>query len=105
MLLVKQIYKVSEDFPNEEKFGLTNQIRRAVISIPSNIAEGHGRYSNAEYTNFLSIAHGSLNEVETQLLAAQMLGFVREDQVAGIQTRIEVVGKLIIGLIKSIKHR
>lgn len=105
MLLVKQIYKVSKCFPNEEKFGLINQIRRAVISIPSNIAEGHGRYSNAEYINFLSIAHGSLNEVETQLLAAQMLEYVTSEQVAEIQPRIEVVGKLIVGLIKSIRQK
>lgn len=105
MALVKLIYTITRTFPQEERFGLTNQIRRAVVSIPSNIAEGRGRYSTAEFINFLSIAHGSLNEVETQLEIALMLEFVDMATYNEIIAKCAVVGKLIVGLIKSLKQR
>ena len=75
MLLVKSIYEVSQGFPKEEMFGLTQQMRRAAVSIPSNIAEGSGRSGNKEYAHFISIARGSLAELETQYKNVQMLNY------------------------------
>jgi len=69
------VYRATTEFPRDERFGITDQLRRASVSIPSNIAEGHGRSSRAEFLHFLSIARGSANEVETLLLASQSLGF------------------------------
>ena len=73
---VLTIYKLTESFPNEEKFGLTSQIRRAAVSIPTNIAEGAARKSGKEFLQFLSIAQGSANEVETEMLISHRLGFL-----------------------------
>lgn len=84
MDLVEMIYQASRTFPKEELYGLTNQLRRADVSIPSNIDEGHSRSSTAEFHRFLSIARGSLAEVETQLLIAQRLGYLSNDQIAPI---------------------
>ena len=78
--LVKQVYEVTRAFPREERFGLAQQIRRAAVSAPSNIAEGYGRGSLKDYIRFLQTARGSLYEIETQLLLAQDLGFVAEGQ-------------------------
>jgi four helix bundle protein len=75
MGLAKAVYGVTAQFPEEERFGLTNQLRRAAVSIPSNIAEGRGRLSKREYIQFLGIARGSALEVDTQLELAEMLGF------------------------------
>lgn len=80
MDLVELVYQVTSSFPKEERYGLTNQLRRAAVSIPSNIAEGHARSSTAEFQRFLSIARGSLAEVETQLLIARRLGYLSEEQ-------------------------
>ena len=73
------IYKATEDFPEKEKFGITNQMRRASVSIPSNIAEGASRKSNKDFSRFLEIAIGSAYELETQLLISNDLGFLEQE--------------------------
>ncbi len=78
--LVKNIYDRTKIFPKEEQYGLTNQIRRAVVSIPSNIAEGYNRQSDKEFVRFLSIAKGSAAEVETQIILAQDLGYISAEE-------------------------
>jgi four helix bundle protein len=79
MALAKEVYRLSKAFPREERFGLTSQVRRAALSVPSNIAEGHARQGK-EFAHFLSIARGSLAEVETQLLFAVEIGYLSPDQ-------------------------
>ncbi len=100
--LVEKIYKLSASFPEVEKFGLTSQIRRAAVSVASNLAEGAGRNSNKEFLNFLSFSLGSLAEVETQLLIAHRLTFCKND---GILSQINRVRALIIGLRNSLRKR
>lgn len=80
MDLVEMIYVLTALFPGEEKFGLIAQMRRAAVSIPSNIAEGAARTSKAEFSNFINIAKGSLSELETQLLIAKRVGFIEKDE-------------------------
>ncbi len=81
MLLAKQVYILTDLLPEKELYSLSNQMRRAAISIPSNIAEGHGRNSNAEYIHFLSIARGSVSELETQLLLCQSINYLTDEQI------------------------
>lgn len=91
MDLVAMVYQVTKMFPKEELYGLTNQLRRAAVSIPSNIAEGQARNSTAEFRNFLSIARGSLAEVETQLLIAERLNYLGSEKLREIlAVQIEV---------------
>ena len=99
MVLVKSVYAVTTDFPKHEVFGLTSQMRRAAISVPSNIAEGAGRASKKEFLQFLPIARGSLNELDTQLLIAKDLGYLNETD--AIDALIDRVLALIGGLINS----
>ncbi len=101
--LVTEIYKLSRKFPKEEMFSLTSQIRRAAVSIPSNIAEGRGKSSKGEFQQFLYHARGSLNEVETQLIIAQNLGYIEEQELADSFEKIARVGRLLHGLISAIK--
>ena len=103
MKLVRDVYTLTKKFPPEERFGLTSQIQRAVVSIPSNIAEGHGRYSKSEFANFVSIAHGLLNEVRTQIRIAQMLDYITESEANDIISKCTTIGKIIGGLMKSLK--
>ena len=91
MDLVQMVYQATKEFPREELYGLTNQLRRAVVSIPSNIAEGHAHRSTAEFRNFLSIARGSLAEVDTQLIIAERLNYLEPAKLREIQAvQIEV---------------
>lgn len=103
MELMVAIYTVTRSFPQEERFGLTNQLRRAAVSIPSNIAEGQGRGSRKEFSHFLRIANGSRQEAETQLLGAIQLGFVETNEIVAVFELITRTGQLIHALRKSIE--
>jgi four helix bundle protein len=91
-------YAATKPWPKEERYGLTNQIRRAAVSIPSNIAEGQGRGSDKEWSQYLRIAYGSLREVETQSLLAGRLGYLNDTTVQAILETAGEVGRLINGL-------
>ena len=101
MSLVILIYKVSEDFPKHEIYGLSSQIRRAAVSIPSNIAEGAGRKGENEFKRFLYIALGSLSEVETQLEISKRLGYINVIEV--MNNSIYFIRNMLSNLIKSLK--
>ncbi|WP_315055560.1 four helix bundle protein [Chryseobacterium indoltheticum] len=100
---VTEIYELTNDFPKNEMYGLTSQIRRASISIPSNIAEGNSRRSVADYLQFLKIARGSCAEVETQLIIAQNLKFLNEEHYLKLNQGIIEISKMLNGLINSLK--
>ncbi len=102
MDLAARAYCLTSQFPKEELYGLTSQVRRSAISIPSNIAEGAARQSRKEYIQFLHIASGSVAELETQLLLAARLGFASD---AGALTHLEEVRKLLLGLLRSLKKK
>ena len=103
MSLVKVVYRVTQAFPKDEMFGLTAQMRRAAISVPSNLAEGAARTGKKEFAQFLNIAKGSLSELETQLLIAVELGYVRREH--DVFHLLDRVSRLITGLHKSVKGR
>ena len=100
--LASTVYAVTRKLPSDEAFGLTRQLRRAAVSIPSNIAEGSARRNRGEYTHFLHIARGSLCEVETQMMIAIDQGYVSHD--ASAMTDIAEVGRLLNGLIRSLAN-
>lgn len=102
--IVKQIYKLSDKLPAEEKFGLRSQITRAAVSIPSNIAEGCSRNSETEFKRYLEIAMGSLFEVETQLIITKELDFIKTEELTTILSLMETEAKMINGLIRKIKN-
>jgi four helix bundle protein len=99
MQLVKAVYELTADFPAEERYGLSQQMRRAAVSIPSNIAEGAGRNGPKEYLHFIGVARGSLAELETQMQLAVMLGFTTADHAAF--EFADRAGKLLTGLHKK----
>jgi four helix bundle protein len=101
MDLVEEIYRTTRDFPRDEQYGLTSQMRRAAVSIPSNIAEGQGRGGDAEMVRFLRIAHGSLRELETQILIAGRLAYHGPAQATKLMEMAAEVGRLTNGLIRS----
>lgn len=102
-LLCTEIYLISAAFPEDEKFGLTNQLCRASVSIPSNIAEGSSRSSNKEFNRFLDFSLGSAYEVETQLLISSDLKFITTDQVQQILPKLNNIIKMILSFKKAIK--
>ena len=99
--LVLAIYKVTKDFPKEEQFGLTSQVRRAAISVSSNIAEGFSRKSYIDKNRFYSMARGSITELQSQLLIAKDIGYIKQSKFREVADQTVVVHKLINGLLKS----
>ena len=102
---VVEIYKQTDSFPNEEKFGLTSQIRRASVSIPSNIAEGAARNSEKEFLQFLSISQGSASEVATQILISFRLGFMNEEKYLDLSAKLDEIGRMITGLRNHLRNK
>ena len=102
MDLVESIYSLSASWPKDERFGLTSQVRRAAVSVPSNIAEGEGRRGSGDFRRFLNIAHGSLCEIKTQLLLAQRMKFSPDSDVAPALELADEVGRVIHGLLRNI---
>jgi len=100
---VTEIYLVTKTFPKEEIYGLTSQLRRAAVSIPSNIAEGQARLSRLEFKNFLSHARGSLVEVETQLLISRNLGYLSKKQADELVGRTSELARILNGLLEAIR--
>lgn len=101
MQLVKEIYVASAGFPACEMYGLTSQMRRAAVSIPANIAEGAARSGDKEYLHFLSIARGSLSELDTHIQIAVMLDYLKDGQ--SLQSLVDAVGKLLSGMARKLK--
>ncbi len=104
MALVIDFYRASQEFPREEIFGLTSQIRRAVISIPSNITEGHARTSKKEFQYYLSNARGSVAELETQLTIAHQLVYINETTINQLLEQLWEVARILNGLLSSLKR-
>ena len=102
MELAEAVYKLCAEFPKHEVYGLSSQLQRAAVSIPSNIAEGQARNSVKEFSYFLGIARGSLAELETQIMLAQRLGYLNEEKINPVLEKAEEIGKMLKGLQKSI---
>ncbi|HEU5412049.1 MAG TPA: four helix bundle protein [Candidatus Acidoferrales bacterium] len=105
MSLVEEVYQLTSRFPSDERFGLVAQLRRAAVSIPSNIAEGQARKSTREFVQFLSLAEGSLAEVDTQLLLSERLGLCAEHDVRRLFSIIEEIRKMLMALSARLNER
>ena len=105
MDFVVEVYRSTESFPKEEKFGLTSQIRRAAVSVPANIAEGAARQSNKEFINFLSYAQGSASELETELTIAFRLGYLTQSGYVESPAALGKIGRMITGLSQHLKRK
>ena len=101
--LVTEVYRNTDSFPDRERFGLTAQIRRAAVSVPSNVAEGQGRLTKGEFKQFLGHARGSLLELETQIVIARNLGYVTGVQSQALLKRTSEVGRMLNGLVQSLR--
>lgn len=102
---MKDIYHLTEVFPDTERFGLVTQMRRSSVSIPSNIAEGSGKSSNKDFIRFLEMARSSAFELETQLILAHDLRFISEEKLSDLQGKLEEIQKMIFGFEKKIKFQ
>ena len=105
MDLAADVYRLSRSWPPEEAYGLTSQARRAAAAIPANIAEGYGRQSSASYAQFLKIARGSLNELETHVLLAERVGLTKPGSCADALKQADQLGKMLSSLIRSVSKR
>jgi four helix bundle protein len=103
MELVLAVYRATKAWPREEMYGLTSQVRRAAVAIPSNLAEGHGRSGSREYAHHVSIAFGSLCELETQIQIGEQLGYSNNAVATDLMTKAAEVRRLIRGLIRSLR--
>jgi four helix bundle protein len=105
MELAEQCYLLTATFPKDELFGLTSQFRRAAVSVPANIAEGHGRENTGSFVQFLRISQGSVKELETHLLLAVRVGLTQEEKVAPLLIRCESIGKRLRSLIRKLQDK
>ena len=105
MDLVEEVYRQVKKLPEEERFELSSQMRRAAVSIPSNIAEGHSRGSRKDYVNFLIIARGSNAEIHTQMLIAVRLGYLSKAEIGRFLALYDEVGRMLNGLITSLNAK
>jgi four helix bundle protein len=105
MALVRDVYRISRGFPSDERFGLTAQLRRAIVSIPSNLAEGHERHTTPDYMRFVSIASGSLAEARTQLLIACSLEYCAQDQIQNTLGEMGEINRMLQALRRSLTAR
>lgn len=105
MSLAEDCYRVTMGFPRDEIYGMTAQIRRASVSDPANIAEGHGRESTGAFVQFLRIAHGSLKELETHLLLAERIHLASPEAIAPLLAKVERIGKMLRSLIRSLQEK
>jgi four helix bundle protein len=105
MNLVTEVYKITSTFPSEERFGLSSQMRRAAVSVPSNVAEGQGRKATGAYINHLSIAHGSLMELETQIQIASRLNFVSANETSTLLAQTNEIGRMLNALKNSLSSQ
>jgi four helix bundle protein len=103
--LVLEIYGATQSFPKTETYGLVSQLRRAAVSVPSNIAEGHARLSTGEFKQFLGHSRGSLMEIETQVLISQRLGYINAGESSNLLNRATEVGKVLNGLLNSLDRK
>ena len=103
MDLVVSVYAVTEHFPTRERYSLTDQSRRAAVSVPSNIAEGQAHFNKREFLHFLRHARGSLAEVETQMLLARRLNYIPENDAEAVSKQIDELGRVMSGLIRSLE--
>ena len=103
--LCLEIYKITKNFPNEEKYGLSSQMKRAVVSIPSNIAEGYGRKTIPDYVRCLYIAYGSTCELETQTLLSGDLKYLNDNKKESLLEKINEVERMLMALIKSLENK
>ena len=102
---VDSIYRITSGFPDEERFGLTSQMRRSAVSVPSNIAEGYGRSHHKEYLRYLTISRGSLMELETQLIVAVRQDLCNRQDAASCWTMMQETARLLHGLIRSVRSK
>ena len=105
MDLVVEIYKTTKEFPNQENYGITNQVRRAAVSVPSNIAEGAARQTKKEFANFLHVAQGSLSELDTPIEIASRLGYIDDRSRKSLEDRMQPIDKMITGLIRHLSKK
>ena len=103
--LCLEIYKITKGFPDEEKYGLTSQLRRAAVSVPSNISEGYGRKTTPEYIQFLYIAYGSICEIETQILLSGDLNYISTGKLEMLNEGIREVERMLKALIRSLENK
>ena len=105
MEFVKDIYQVTEAFPNAEIYGLTSQMRRAAVSIPSNLAEGAARKGSKEFKQYLNIAQGSISELDTQIELASMLNYIDSKIYDTLMEKLSTISKMLFGLSRSLSER